>query len=430
MDKIFWLVAFFLITVEVKSQEVLKPGSSAFNGQWIREGKSEMGYYLVNGNKKVEICNFTVDLTKSDMGISLYTSLKFLGTDQVWLDTCVLNKDLIPQYRSSHRGEIDYSLWFTSEITGNYRDKKSNIEIGVKEKFTEPFFESYSYPYLIGMLPLKSGYKAHFPVYEYKPERKENFSLVRIEEVKSSLYVSSLTGEHQVWQISAVEDGTGDLYEYFIDKEDRRIWKIQLRSGNQNFLLLDKEIDFNPFTAKFDKQATMDMITKGTSVIMGEVFARDNENEGALKGMAVLNINKKQHAPQGTSVVLIPYTAYFKEWMELNETARKEGRSIPLAEEAAACIKVTAVYDDKGSFEFVNLMPGEYLLYTEFGYVHTTTQTEVVGYTDTYINGLFQGSSANTETYKYGTNASANVSKTVKISTAGEILTIKLKKTL
>jgi hypothetical protein len=125
-----------------------------------------------------------------------------------------------------------------------------------------------------------------------------------------------------------------------------------------------------------------------------------------------------------------PYTPYFKEWVTINEKLRKQGRSVPLAKEAAGCIKVATVYDNAGNFEFTSLMPGDYLLYTEFGYEHTSVRTEVVGYTDTYINGMFQGSSANTEVKRYGTNASAAIKKVVTISKAGEKLSVKLKKTL
>jgi len=78
----------------------------------------------------------------------------------------------------------------------------------------------------------------------------------------------------------------------------------------------------------------------------------------------------------------------------------------------------------------VNLMPGDYLLYTEFGYTHTSHRTEVVGYTDTYINGMFQGTMANTEVNTYASNASANIKKVVTISKSGETVSVKLKKTL
>ena len=75
-------------------------------------------------------------------------------------------------------------------------------------------------------------------------------------------------------------------------------------------------------------------------------------------------------------------------------------------------------------------MPGDYLLYSEFGYVHTGIQTEITGYTDTYINGMFQGSTANTESHGYTSNAAATVKKMVTIQKDGDKVSVKLKKTL
>lgn len=101
-----------------------------------------------------------------------------------------------------------------------------------------------------------------------------------------------------------------------------------------------------------------------------------------------------------------------------------------MSKEAAACIKVTSIYDNEGNFEFTNLMPGDYYLFTEFGYSHLTSRTEVVGYTDTYINGFFQGTTPNTQVYKYHTGVTATVKKIVTIKKEGEKITVKLKKTL
>jgi hypothetical protein len=169
------------------------------------------------------------------------------------------------------------------------------------------------------------------------------------------------------------------------------------------------------------------MVKSGNSVIIGQAFVRDNENEGIFKKMAIANIHKKQYARTGTSVILIPYTDFFKEWIKLNKASRKKGRAIPLPKEAAECIKVATVYDNDGHFEFTNLMPGEYLLYTEFGYVHATSRTEVTGYTDTYINGMFQGTRTNTATYNYSTNEAVTIQKTVTIKSDGDKVEVKLK---
>ncbi len=429
MRQLLFTIITICFSLPCISQKKLTHGHQDFNLNWLRKGKTEMSYYIVNGNNKTEICSFLIDINIIANNISIYTTLKFLNSKESWLDTCILNTNLKPAYYSSYRNDAEYALHFGQNISGYYFDKKIQSRKVITAAIQEPFFISYSYPYLLGLLPLRSGYIADFPVYDYKPDGN-TITLTHIKEVKSNQYQSNLTGKHPVWQVSVLEEESGDSYEYYIDKETHRTWKIEIKSNGKNILLIDKETDFNPFKTKFDKETTLKMITAGTSVISGVAFARDNENEGLLKGIAVANIHKKQYAPKGTSVILIPYTSYFKEWIELNEASRKKGKAIPLSEDAAACIKVTGIYDDEGHFEFVNLMPGDYLLYAEFNYVHTSTQTEVVGYTDTYINGMFQGSSANTETYKYNKNAVAGIKKIVKIEKPGEKITIKLKKTL
>lgn len=389
-----------------------------------------MGYYAISEGKKTELCSFVIDIHADNKTLSVFTTLNFLNSSEQWTDTSISDAATFkPIYRSSFNKDREYILKYGREITGHYYDKKTRKRNAVKETATGSYFDSYTYPYLLGLLPLSTGYKKDLAVYEYMPKNSSNIKNARIEEVKNNIYVSEFTGEHKVWQVSVFEEGTNSYYEYYIDKETRRIWKIEVKSKGQQLLLVDKEIDYNPFKTKFNKEETLKLIKSGSAVISGEAFARDNENEGILKGMALLNINKKQYARQGTTIVLIPYTDFFKEWVKLNEASRKKGRGIPLPKEAAECIKTTTVYDDKGSFEFVNLMPGDYLVFTEFGYVHTSRRTEVVGYTDTYVNGIFQGSSANTQSFSYRNNAAASIKKVVTIKKEAEQVSIKLKKT-
>ncbi len=419
-----------MLSVAVFSQQVLSAGTPDFDNKWLRNGKTEMGYYVWNEGKWAEIYSFNYEIVATTKTVSVITNLKSLFSADRWIDTAIAEAGTYkPLYRSSVNNDKEYVLRFGKEVSGYYYDKKNKKKELVKEAAGTGFFDSYTYPYLLGLLPLSSGYRKDLQVYEFRPGRKDNVKLARIQSVKSNIYVSKLTGEHKVWQVSVLEEATNDQYEYYIDKNDRRIWKIEVRAGAQQLLLLNKESDYNPFKNSFNKEETLKMITAGNAVISGQAFARDNENEGLLKGMAILNINKKQYAQQGTTILLIPHTPFFKEWIQLNESLRKKGRSIPLTKDAAACIKVATVYDDKGSFEFVNLMPGEYVLYTEFGYVHTSNRTEVVGYTDTYINGMFQGTTANTEVNSYATNAAANIKKIVTISKKGETVSVKLKKT-
>jgi len=417
-----------LFTIVFSQSLFAQAPGSLFDKKWHRNGRSEMAYYYLQNGGNTEICTFRIDVSQHNNQLVVYTMLSFTGTNDKWADTSISDwKTLTPVYRASHNKDREYALRYGKEVSGYYLDKKTRQRHQVTEPVVNNFVDSYTYPYLLGMLPLASGYKTDFAVYDYKQGSKSNVKKVKVVEVRSNTYESPVTGSHKVWQGSVVEEATGDTYDYYIDKDNRRIWKIDLVSGGKQFPLLDKETDYNPFTATFDKDATMKMITTGNSVITGQVFARDNQ--APIKGIAVLNINKRQYASKGTSVVLIPYTAYFKEWLKLNKKSRKTGRAIPLPKDVADCMKVTGVYDDEGHFEFVNLQPGEYLLYTEFEYVHQATQTEVVGYTDTYINGMFQGTSANTVSHDIAVSAKATVQEVVTIKKNGDKATVKLKKT-
>lgn len=429
--KYYFLIWLLSVASFCKSQNMLAPGSNTFETTKLKSGKTEMTYFAVNGGRKVEIGSFVIDITSNNKTLSVFTTLQFVNSIDKWVDTSISDASTLrPIYRSSYNKDNDYVLKYNKEVIGYHYNKQTKQRTTIQEPATDVFFDNYAYPYFLGLLPLTTGYKKDLAVFDYKPENKSNISKTRIEEVKNNIYVSNLSGEHKVWQVSVFEEASNDKYVYNVDKETNRIWKIEILAKGQNFILIDKEVDYNPFVNKFNKEETLKLIKNGSAVISGEVFARDNQNDGMLKGKAIFNINKKQYAKKGTSVILIPNTEYFKEWLKLNETLRKKGRAIPLPKEVIECMKVAPVYDDEGHFEFVNLMPAEYLVYTEFGYVHTGIKSEVVGYTDTYMNGMFQGTRENREYYGYSANAAASVKKIITLEKDGDKVSVKLKKTL
>ncbi|WP_345050141.1 hypothetical protein [Hymenobacter glaciei] len=179
---------------------------------------------------------------------------------------------------------------------------------------------------------------------------------------------------------------------------------------------------------KLNKEEAVRMLTAGSSSITGQLFARDNQS--AIKGIAILNINKKQYAPAGTEVILIPYTAYFKEYLEESKKQRKRGKPLNLSGEALECMRITKVGGSGGKYLFDKLKEGTYFLYTRFDYVHTATRTDVVGQTDHYVNGSYQGSSDITNSYGVGMSGDALVEKLVTIDKDGEVKEVNLKKTL
>jgi hypothetical protein len=425
------VILFLFSGLNTNAQSILMPGAHSFDKKFIKNTHFEMSYFSVSGRQNTEISSFEVEVSVNEKTIAVYTRIKSPAGNSIWTDTSIAEiNTLKPVYRSSDNSDKQYHIKYGPAIVGYYYDKKSAKGKQIRDATNAGFFDSFIYPYLLGALPLSSGYKAVLPVYEYRPEAKNMISNTRITEVKNNMYRSEITGEHAVWQVSVFEEGTNVKYEYYFDKESRKLWKVEILGSNgKQYLLVDKELDYNPFIAIFDKEQTYKMVTAGSGTISGQIYARDNQNS-TLKGIAILNVNKKQYAQQGTTVILIPYTDYFKEWITLNEKLRKKGRAVPLSKDAAGCIKLTSVYDNDGNFEFTNLMPGGYYLFTEFGYTHTASRTEVVGYTDTYINGFFQGTTANTEMYKYNTNATAAIRKIVTIKKEGDKVSVKLKKTL
>lgn len=402
---------------------------SAFDVQKVKSSRLDMDCYLLSQGGRKPISRFTADMKLSGKTIAVYTSLQFTGSADSWTDTSIANAaDLKPVYRSSYHGNQVWALQFGKSISGFTYDKKSKKRTTVNPAAEGAFIDSYLYPYILNSLPLNSGYRASLPVFDFKPEKGGLIKPARVEEVRSSALKSSLTGEHKVWLVTVFEETTNEKYEYSIDKSNGRIRKIEIYTPDQHILMEDRESDYNPFKSTFDYAATLSMIKDGQATIKGQAFARDNQ--ASIKGIAILNVNKKQYAQQGTVIVLIPYTNYYKEWIKINDAGRKKGTAYPLSKEAAACIKTTTVYDEDGNFEFTNLKPGEYLLYTEFMYIHRSTHTEVIGYTDTYINGMFSGSYANTNSYSVDAEVKATVKKTIEIKKPDEKVSVKLKKTL
>jgi len=407
------------------------PGNSQAQGKFdsklLKNGNYTLACYSVNGGSESEIGTFTIGVNTTGDKLALTTITALSGLEE-WKDTSISDLSTFkPIYRASHNSMKDMVLHFGKDVTGYYVDKKTGKKNQIKEAGDQYFVDSYTYPFILSLLPLTSGYSTDLSVYEYKPTNNGNVKKAIVEEVKNNTYISKFTGKHDVWEVTVVEPSTNERSVSYIDKTTRRLWQVDMFTNGQQIRMVDMETDFNSIKAPFDKEATMKMVKGGNAIISGQVFARDFD-EG--NRMQMMNIKAKQVAPRGTQVVLIPYNDYFKEWIKVNEAQRKKGREgIAISDDAAQCIKSTEVYDDEGHFEFVNLMPGEYLLYTEFRFEHAYTQREVVGYTDHYINGMFQGTTANTVSRDYSVGNSATVKKVVTVSKAGDKVEVKLKKT-
>ena len=429
------MVIYFQLSFSQKQTKILS-GDLTIDKSFLNSETYTMGYSIKQNGTYIEIGNYETKISIDNQRFDVKTILAFHKSDILWKDHFVAETNTFKPISSNsdRSGDRTITLNFSNSITGEFQNNKTGKKTSIKENRKEDFFDISIYPFILKALPLKSGYKATIPVFDYEAlDVNKRFCNIVIKEVKTDLYISDLTGEHSVWKVSVYEESTKHNFQYYIDKTSRKIWQITIVSNKgDNILLKNKETDFNPFQNKFDKEEILKLVNNGNSTIEGIAFARDNENEGALKGIAILNINKKQFAPKGTTIVLMPYTAYFKEWMELNKKQAKikNAQPIPLPKDAFDCFKFTTVYDDDGHFEFTNLMKGEYLLSTSFGYNHISRRTEVAGVSDVYYKGNYIGSNVYTSVFSYSVAGQANVQKVITVEKNGEKLQVKLKKTL
>nr|WP_295875932.1 hypothetical protein [uncultured Chitinophaga sp.] len=402
-----------------------------FDPKLLKNDRFTLACYKVKNGNETPIGTITVGIHAAGDKLSVTAITAFTGME-AWKDTAVSDlKSLKPVYRSSHNSMRDMVLHFGNDVTGYHADKKTGRTSQINEAGDRSFVDSYTYPFILSLLPLSSGYQTDFQVYDYKPANTDNVKTAVVKEVKNSTYVSKLTGSHDVWEVTVHEPSTGEKSVSYIDKKTRHLWQVDVFSKGLQVRMVDTESGAAAINAPFDKEATLQMVNGGKATISGQVFARNHsQSKHFTAKIQLVNWDPKQVAPRGTQVFLIPYTAYFKEWDKVNEAQQKKGLEvIPLSEEAAACIKTTTVYDDAGHFEFVNLMPGDYVLYTEFNFVHTWREMEVVGYSEYYKNGVYQTTVSNTQSRKHSEDLEANVKKMVTVSKPGEKVEVKLKKT-
>ncbi|MDE1191140.1 MAG: hypothetical protein PW786_03250 [Arachidicoccus sp.] len=408
-----FLLLFVLSINILKAQDFLNPGKHIMSYSFVSNGAN--------------LGNLDVEVNTTNDKIAICTVTHFAGVENPDIDTSIVSRNsYAPLYRSAFHKNFNYVLHYGDEINGYYFNKETGKKSVIKDKVTGVLDNNF-YQFYVTTLPLTLGYKESMNIYGFSTDGQPKISKMNIEEVRSNLYLSNLTGEHKVWQVTAIQEARGDKYVYYIDKDTRRIWYIEFERGGTIYKLIDKEVDYNPYHTTFNKEETLKLINDGKSIITGQAFVRDYVNSSKLQ---IVNLgSKKQLAAFGTEVTLIPYTDFFKEWVQLFDAAVKaKKQSPPLPAGATDCFKKTTINDHEGHFEFSNLMPGTYLLVTNINFVHSFVRTDVTGYTDTYINGAYQGTTPNTVQHNDASLINGEVRKIVTIKTDGEKLEVKLKR--
>lgn len=434
MKKILLSITICLFTIESFAQITILPNDKIINKSLFKFGITAMDYSIQSNGNISLVGKYEIAINYDNKALEVYTSLtKNDGGFPELKHTVSDANTLKPISLESLNIDSRLELKFSDEITGFQQGSGSKTKTSINEKMKEGYFDINTIPYILPALPLKENFKAKIPVYNYYANNEnEKFTAVTIIDVQTDIHYATYTGNHNVWRAVIFDNTTQKSTSYFIDKVTGKFWKILYSDHNGDLhVFTNNESDYNPLKNKFDKEATLNLVTKGNAVIKGQAFARDNKNSISVLGAKVVNTDKKQFAEKGTKIILTPYTPYFEEWNKANEPKKNSvytPPTLPLPKGAELCVIETTVMDDEGHFEFSQLMPSKYLITTAFEFSHAASTTTVIGYNDYFTNGYYTGSNVVTNTEHYNMNINAKVKKIVEISKEGEIVILKLKK--
>ncbi|MFN3850341.1 MAG: hypothetical protein ACK4NY_12980 [Spirosomataceae bacterium] len=441
------IFAAFLLTISLYSfaqkANIIQPSSTSINAELLNTGsftwEQKVNNLFNTGNPQSPNRRF-VTINKSAKEITIVERITENGKDVVKRKSVLNAKTFEPITATSETETFSYNLTFGSKIKGELE----NYATGEKEKFDvsieEKFFLGSSLEILISILPLKEGYKAFIPQVTFDQGYRTKVMRWEIEKVQELKTPSCRTGEiKDVFLVELRNTLTiTETYKIVIDKKTRRILTLVYNGSSEKFYEDNLE-DINPIKTKFNVNEANAMISKGTAKINGRAYTVDENKPRTI--MESLKSRDKIRAPKGSIVMLIPNTPYFKEWVDFNLSVQKKfpgtivgGQVIsgcgpyPLPLEVKEQTLLTEVIDNKGSFSFQNLKPGEYYLAVQFvatKYTHTT-RTPNGSYNIT-INPDGSGSATqNVDVIQWGSPTNVMNIKLVTIKKEGEEVKVDL----
>ncbi|MEH7889450.1 hypothetical protein [Elizabethkingia meningoseptica] len=422
------LLGICMFPIAAWSQKMVAPGSPDINTKYIKPEKSLYTVYYVKDNNWDKQGSLIYDITSTGNQLTLKNSYTPKDNSRVTVRTSVVDPRTLKSisYTSDER-KTKLNLNFGETITGNYYSKETQKDKKVNFRPTEAFIDFNWTDMMIGTLPLDVGYKARIPQFYYNDGSNVHVEYYIIKEVKSYSYSSPKTGKHATWLVTLLEESTNAIYNYVVDKKDRRLWQREMSMSKGMWeITVNEELDYQPIKNKFNKEQAIRQISNGNSVIIGTAFARSSSGK-KLGGL--VNTAKKQYAPKGTEILLFPNSAYYDEWLDVNKKIRKEKKiaEVPLDPDFGHSIKRTKIYDDEGHFEFADLMPGNYIIMTSFDFTNSYNYSYVSGYTNYYNYWGYAGSTTNYGTGRSSYTDKANIEKRITIDKDGDKKEVSLK---
>lgn len=230
--------SFFLFVINALTAQTVSPGDKTIENKWIKNEKTQSRWLLVKDTLSYEIATILNDVQVSGKELKIITEIQVKGATTKWYDTTVVSlPTLKPIRHTSTNVERDIIINYNEKVTGQYNDKVTRNVAELDETTEKPYFGSSYYPYIIRLLPLKDGYTAELPIYDYHPKLKGEMK-VSITDVKSGKFKTK-NGMVDLWEVTTVSNLAGEknIVKYYIGKKDRKLWRQDIDALYQKMLI-------------------------------------------------------------------------------------------------------------------------------------------------------------------------------------------------
>jgi hypothetical protein len=230
------MLMLLVVTFECVAQHKLTPTNSLLGSLVIKPEKQVSTWYLWQDTTKRAMATITTTIQLDDQSdtILIIQEVAMKGASSPWVDSTIARKTTMsPIYHSSYNGQRDMVLRFSNDrVSGYYKNKQSQTTTQVDDQIKEPYFDSNLYPHLIRFLPLRTGYQAQLPIYDFNLN-KHGLLSARVLSVTETILTDN-GQQTPCYVVRVIDDiSPGSQATYYVAKADRKLLKSKLLVGGR-----------------------------------------------------------------------------------------------------------------------------------------------------------------------------------------------------
>lgn len=228
---------FLMIVANSYGQKEIEPKAVSFNKPWLTTSSYAMDWFALRDGQKVKVGTVLTEVKVTDKTVTVITDVKMAGRAMQWKDSTIAEAGSFkPIYHSSYNPSRDMVLNFGNIVTGFYHDKQTNTKTNISDTLSTHYFDSNIYPLLIRLSPLKAGYTATMPIYDYNLKGQKGIVKAYIEKVESGVLQDLNGGNVEVWIVTVSDElnpESKSASTYFIGKKDRKLLKQEMNANGR-----------------------------------------------------------------------------------------------------------------------------------------------------------------------------------------------------